>query len=344
MNNSYGKGVQVGSTGTGGTPIRAASAMKPKAQSAPHGMGSGSASIVRVPAGQPGGGEFAPKDGGGGGGSSSGNLSVAERTARNLISSQGTPAQKIAQIARDNRARQKNGGVSFGSPAAATLRKQIDALPPGGTVHIRSSHGESTHAERSGDGRTIRYVRTTPSGSEVYKTESVKRYTVEKPGERPSFEHVMSMISNVPGGYRVEGRGGTFVRPERAQEEARKVIAEQKAKARTGVSMSPGSIQPHRPHTAARGVGSDPGDGGAGGSESGGGGGGGGGGRAQRLASQLRTAANDAVINLSTFEQTPARIANNFSATPAEAKQALEILRKEGTLKVKDGVYIHAKR
>lgn len=49
-------------------------------------------------------------------------------------------------------------------------------------------------------------------------------------GQRASGDlaKVMSMISSVPGGYKVEGRHAVFSKPKGAQEAARAILAKQK--------------------------------------------------------------------------------------------------------------------
>jgi hypothetical protein len=58
-----------------------------------------------------------------------GHSSASEDERRAMIRSQGTPAQKIAQIARDARARINNGGKSPGSPSE---QPRVPGGQPGG--------------------------------------------------------------------------------------------------------------------------------------------------------------------------------------------------------------------
>lgn len=53
----------------------------------------------------------------------------------------------------------------------ATVRNLVASLKPGQSVKLGESHGVSTWAERSGDGKTIRHVRESARGFVVFKTE-----------------------------------------------------------------------------------------------------------------------------------------------------------------------------
>ena len=51
-----------------------------------------------------------------------------------------------------------------------TLDQRITDCPPGGTIRLGGDEHVWTTAERSGDGKTVRFIRHTPRGFEVFKT------------------------------------------------------------------------------------------------------------------------------------------------------------------------------
>ncbi len=52
-----------------------------------------------------------------------------------------------------------------------TLQDKINALKPGQEIRISGNSEAWTTVERSGDGKTLRYVRHTLQGFDVFKTE-----------------------------------------------------------------------------------------------------------------------------------------------------------------------------
>jgi len=50
------------------------------------------------------------------------------------------------------------------------LDKRIDALKPGQSIKISGDETRWCTAERSGDGRTLRFVRHTDAGFQTFKT------------------------------------------------------------------------------------------------------------------------------------------------------------------------------
>jgi hypothetical protein len=52
----------------------------------------------------------------------------------------------------------------------SNLDKRIDALRPGQSIEISRTETGRCTAERSGDGKTIRFVRHTTTGWTVFKT------------------------------------------------------------------------------------------------------------------------------------------------------------------------------
>jgi len=52
----------------------------------------------------------------------------------------------------------------------ANLDKRIDALNPGQSIEISRTETGHCTAERSGDGRTLRFVRHTDAGFQTFKT------------------------------------------------------------------------------------------------------------------------------------------------------------------------------
>jgi hypothetical protein len=50
------------------------------------------------------------------------------------------------------------------------LDKKINSLKPGQEIEISRCNGVSTTAVRSGDGKTLKFVRNTANGFEVFKT------------------------------------------------------------------------------------------------------------------------------------------------------------------------------
>lgn len=53
-----------------------------------------------------------------------------------------------------------------------TLDQKIDAIKPGGSAKLSSSNGTTVTAERSGDGKTLRFVRSSGDASTVFRTTS----------------------------------------------------------------------------------------------------------------------------------------------------------------------------
>lgn len=52
----------------------------------------------------------------------------------------------------------------------STLDARIDALKPGQELRLSGDAASWVTVERSGDGKTIRYVRNTPRGFVVFRT------------------------------------------------------------------------------------------------------------------------------------------------------------------------------
>ena len=50
------------------------------------------------------------------------------------------------------------------------MNRRINALRPGQSIRISADDARWCTAERSGDGRTLRFVRHTGNGSKVFKT------------------------------------------------------------------------------------------------------------------------------------------------------------------------------
>ncbi len=55
---------------------------------------------------------------------------------------------------------------------ASALDRQINAIRPGGSLQLGNSNGIRTSVELSGNGKTLRFVRSTAKGFEVFKTVS----------------------------------------------------------------------------------------------------------------------------------------------------------------------------
>lgn len=52
-----------------------------------------------------------------------------------------------------------------------TVDSKIQALEPGGSVVISQSNGITVTAERTGNGKLVKFVRSTANSSEVFHTE-----------------------------------------------------------------------------------------------------------------------------------------------------------------------------
>lgn len=59
---------------------------------------------------------------------------------------------------------------SMNTNQTSNLDFKLNRIAPGGTLYIGGSEKCWSTAERSGDGKTLRFVRHTPNGFEVFKT------------------------------------------------------------------------------------------------------------------------------------------------------------------------------
>ena len=55
-----------------------------------------------------------------------------------------------------------------------TIDEKIDNLSPGGSFQISESNGLRVVVERSGDGKTLRFVRESANGFQVFKSTCLK--------------------------------------------------------------------------------------------------------------------------------------------------------------------------
>ncbi len=63
-----------------------------------------------------------------------------------------------------------------------TLDQRIDAIKPGGSIELSRSNGTTVTAERSGDGKTLRFVRSSGDTSTVFRTTSFNGWNTAKVG------------------------------------------------------------------------------------------------------------------------------------------------------------------